>query len=370
MTPFALTAARSADVALAQLGSGAAAADAQRSRGAGSGSCFIAGGTNLLDLMKENVARPAQLVDINRVEGLASIERSPDGGLRLGALVRNAATAYHPLVQEHYPLLTAAILAGASPQIRNMASNGGNLLQRTRCVYFYDTAVPCNKRQPGSGCPARTQLARQHAILGASEHCIAVQPSDMCVALAALGAVVRVQSPRGEREIPFADFHRLPGERPDVDTNLAGDELITHITLPPAGPGGGYAAHSAYLKLRERASYAFALVSVAAALELDGAGPGATIRSARVALGGVAHKPWRRTDAEDLLAGQAATPEAFGRAADLLLRGATPHGSGVGDNTFKIPMARRAIVRALTIAARGTVTPTGRSDGSAEAATS
>ncbi len=366
MNNFAFSSAHSIDAALAQRGAIAGAAPGE---GPAFG-MFIAGGTNLLDLMKEDVVRPTQLVDLNRLDALKSIDRLPDGGLRLGALARNAATAYHPLVREHYPLLSAAILAGASPQIRNMASNGGNLLQRTRCVYFYDTAVPCNKRQPGSGCPAQSQLARQHAILGASEHCIAVHPSDMCVALAALGAAVQVKSPHGERAIAFADFHRLPGVRPDQDTHLAPDELITHIVLPPSdtsGPNGGYAAHSAYLKLRERASYAFALVSVAAALELEGSGTGATIRSARIALGGVAHKPWRRTDAEDLLAGQPATPEAFSRAADKLLEGAVSHGSGVGNNAFKIPMARRAVVRALTLAARGTVTNTGRRDDSAEA---
>jgi xanthine dehydrogenase YagS FAD-binding subunit len=367
MNNFAFSTAHSIDAALAQRGATASAVTGEDP----AFGMFIAGGTNLLDLMKEDVVRPTQLVDLNRLDALKNIERLPNGGLRLGALARNAATAYHPLVREHYPLLSAAILAGASPQIRNMASNGGNLLQRTRCVYFYDTAAPCNKRQPGSGCPAQSQLARQHAILGASEHCIAVHPSDMCVALAALGAEVKVQSPRGERAIAFADFHRLPGDRPDQDTHLASDELITHIVLPPAGPNGGYAAHSAYLKLRERASYAFALVSVAAALELDDSGTGsgeiATIRSARIALGGVAHKPWRRTDAEDLLVGQPATPESFARAADKLLEGALAHGSGVGNNAFKIPMAWRAVVRALTLATRGTVAHTGRSNGSAEA---
>ncbi|MCW7541417.1 xanthine dehydrogenase family protein subunit M [Aquabacterium sp. A7-Y] len=318
---------------------------------AGEGAFFIAGGTNLIDLMKEGVLRPARLVDINGL-GLDAIERTPDGGLRLGALARNAATAYHPLVREHYPLLATAILSGASAQIRNMASNGGNLLQRTRCYYFYDTGTPCNKREPGSGCSAIGGLARQHAILGASEHCIATHPSDMSVALAALEARVQVASPRGEHAIPFAEFHRLPGDRPDRDTTLAQDELIVALTLPPMD---GFRAHSVYLKLRERLSYAFALVSVAAALDLDGN----TIRAARLALGSVAHKPWRDPAAEAHLVGQPATDETFGRAADALLQGAVPQGAGVGSNAFKIPLARRAIVRALGLATAGTVTDLG-----------
>lgn len=318
---------------------------------AGEGTRFIAGGTNLIDLMKEGVLRPARLVDINRL-GLEAIERTPDGGLRLGALARNAPTAHHPLVREHYPLLATAILAGASAQIRNMASNAGNLLQRTRCCYFYDTGTACNKREPGSGCSAIGGLARQHAILGASEHCIATHPSDMCVALAALEATVQAASPRGERAIPFADFHRLPGDRPDIDTTLAQDELIVALTLPAVDR---FRAHSAYLKLRERLSYAFALVAVAAALDLDGG----TIRAARLALGGVAHKPWRDPAAEALLVGQPATDKSFARAADALLQGAVPQGAGVGSNAFKIPLARRAIVRALAVATAGTVTDTG-----------
>jgi xanthine dehydrogenase YagS FAD-binding subunit len=318
---------------------------------AGEGALFIAGGTNLIDLMKQGVLRPARLVDINGL-GLDAIERTPDGGLRLGALARNAPTAWHPLVREHYPLLASAILAGASGQIRNMASNGGNLLQRTRCCYFYDIDTPCNKREPGSGCSAIGALARQHAILGASEHCIATNPSDMCVALAALEATVHVASPRGERAIPFADFHRLPGDRPDLDTTLAQDELIVALTLPPADD---FRAHSVYLKLRERLSYAFALVSVAAALDLDGG----TIRAARLALGSVAHKPWRNAAAEALLVGQPASGETFGRAADALLQGAVPQGAGEGSNAFKIPLARRAIVRALAVATAGTVTNLG-----------
>ena len=316
----------------------------------GSTAKFIAGGTNLLDLMKENLSHPVRLVDISRI-ALDDIEESDEGGLRLGALARNADTAYHPLVRERYPLLASAILAGASPQIRNMATNGGNLLQRTRCYYFYDAGVACNKRVPGSGCPAIGGLNRIHAILGASEHCIATHPSDMCVALAALDATVQVQSVRGVRHIPFADFHRLPGDRPEDDTTLAADELVTHIHLPDAGR---FAAHSAYLKLRDRASYAFALVSVAAALDLAADG---TVREVRVALGGVAHKPWRLPQAESLLVGAPANAETFAQVADALLRDAR----GQGDNDFKIPLARRAIVRALEVAAAGTVTNAGES---------
>ncbi|MDP3231108.1 MAG: xanthine dehydrogenase family protein subunit M [Acidovorax sp.] len=312
----------------------------------------IAGGTNLLDLMKENVMRPATLVDINRLD-LSAIAETPEGGLRLGALARNAATAYHPLVRTRYPLLSSAILAGASPQIRNMASNGGNLLQRTRCVYFYDTATPCNKREPGSGCSAIGNLARQHAILGASEHCIAVHPSDMCVALAALEATVHVEGPTGARAIAFEDFHRLPADQPDQDTVLRHDELITHIELPPPG---GFAAHSVYLKLRERASYAFALASVAAALDI---GDDGRIGRARLALGGVAHKPWRRVQAEAVLQGHMPSTALFEQAAAVLLEGAVSQGTGLGNNGFKIPLARRAIVRALATAAEGTVSNTG-----------
>jgi xanthine dehydrogenase YagS FAD-binding subunit len=336
---------------LAEVGAALAAVDtgpdpaAQRGRRA-----FLAGGTNLLDLMKENVARPSLLLDINRLP-LDRIEALPGGGLRIGALVRNAATAYHPQVREQFPLLSKAILAGASPQIRNMASNGGNLLQRTRCYYFYDAGVPCNKRTPGSGCPAIGGLARQHAILGASAQCIATHPSDMCVALAALAASVHVASGRGARTIPFADFHRLPGDRPELDTTLEPDELILSIDLPAALP---FAAHCAYLKIRERASYAFALASVAVALDLDADG---RIREARIAVGGVAHKPWRVPGAESLLAGERPTAEAFGRAADALLDGAVAQGAGVGSNAFKIALARRVIVRGLEVAAQGRVSP-------------
>lgn len=355
MNNFSFSSANAVNAALEQIGSGPGSTTA-----AGFAK-FIAGGTNLLDLMKENVMRPARLVDINPLS-LSGIEALPDGGLRLGALARNADTAYHPLVASRYPLLSAAILAGASAQIRNMASNGGNLLQRTRCYYFYDTGVPCNKREPGSGCPAISGLARLHAILGASDQCIATHPSDMCVALRALDAVVQVQSPRGGRAIPMAEFHRLPGEQPDRDTTLAHDELITSIDLPAPSPG--FVAHSAYFKLRDRASYAFALVSVAAALDIDADG---LVKEARIALGGVAHKPWRDPDAEALLVGQPASPVAFAQAADHLLRGAKAQGVGPGSNAFKIPMAQRAVVRALETALAGTVTNTGHSDNAKDA---
>jgi len=339
MNPFTFSQADSAEAALSQV--------AHNASFAGEAVRFIAGGTNLIDLMKEGVMVSSRLVDINRLP-LDAIEEEGDG-LKLGATARNADTAYHPLVRERYPLLTAAILAGASPQLRNMASNAGNLLQRTRCYYFYDLGTPCNKRDPGSGCSAIGGVTRQHAILGASPHCIATHQSDMCVALAALEATVHVESARGKREIPFAEFHRLPDDAPQYDTVLEADELITHISLPDARR---YAAHSAYIKVRERLSYAFALVSVAAALDLGSDG---VIRSARIALGSVAHKPWRKPEAEALLEGQKEDPMLFGRVADLLLEGAV----GQGHNDFKIGLARKAIVRALQTAVRGTVTNTG-----------
>lgn len=295
---------------------------------------FIAGGTNLLDLMKGAITRPSHLIDLTRLP-LRRVEETARGGLRIGALVSNADVAYDPHVERRYPLLSRAILAGASPQLRNMATTGGNLLQRTRCYYFYETDTPCNKREPGSGCPARSGTNRIHAILGTSEHCIAVHPSDMCVALAALEAVVHVVGREGERAIPFADFHRLPGSTPHLDTTLRPGEIITAVELPERG----FAAHSAYLKVRDRTSFAFALVSVAAALELQGD----RITEARIALGGVAHKPWRLREAESLLVGQRGTPEQFRAAAECLLQGA----QGFGGNTFKIELARRAIVRAL-----------------------
>lgn len=295
---------------------------------------FIAGGTNLVDLMKANVMRPSRIVDVSRLP-LTKIEGTENGGLRLGALATNTEVAYHQAVETRYPLLSKAILAGASPQIRNMATVGGNLLQRTRCYYFYDTALPCNKRDPGSGCAAIPGQNRIHAILGASEHCIAVNPSDMCVALAALEAVVRVMGVSGERSIPFGDFHRLPGNAPHIDTNLQPDEIITSVDLPPRG----FAERHTYLKVRDRHSYAFALVSVAAALEMEGE----DIREARLVLGGVAHKPWRKTEAEALLKGKRPTLEIFQQAAEEITRG----GTGYGHNNFKIELAKRAVVRAL-----------------------
>jgi xanthine dehydrogenase YagS FAD-binding subunit len=316
-------------------------ADAVRQIAADPTAKFIAGGTNLIDLMKEDVERPSRLIDITRLP-LKSIEETADGGLRIGALVPNSDLAYHPLIEQRYPLLASAILAGASAQLRNMASTGGNLLQRTRCYYFYDTATPCNKRDPGSGCSAITGINRMHAILGTSDACIATHPSDMCVALAALEATVLVAGPAGARAITFADFHRLPGDTPQRDTNLQPNEIVTAVELPARG----FAANYTYLKIRDRLSYAFALVSVAAALELEGE----TIEEARLALGGIAHKPWRDLSAEAALCGQAADQSTFARAADLVLRDA----SGFEHNAFKIDLARRAVVRALTQAAAGT----------------
>lgn len=309
--------------------------------GAGEQTRFLAGGTNLVDLMKATVERPATLVDINRLP-LRQIEELPGGGLRLGALATNAETAHHPLVEQRYPLLSSAILAGASPQLRNAATNGGNLNQRTRCYYFYDVQTPCNKREPGSGCSAIGGVNRIHAILGASEACIATHPSDMCVALAALNAEVRVSGSEGERVIPFADYHRLPGDRPSIDNTLKKGELVTAIDLPAET----FDTHYTYLKLRDRLSYAFALVSVAVALRFEGE----TVQEARIALGGVAHKPWRVAAAEERLAGSSPSDDAFGEAADLLLEGA----KGQGVNDFKVPLARKAIVRALRQAAAGT----------------
>jgi xanthine dehydrogenase YagS FAD-binding subunit len=316
-------------------------ADAVRQMTADPGAKFIAGGTNLLDLMKEDVERPTRLIDISRLP-LREVTETPEGGLRIGALVPNTDLAWHPLVEQRYPILASAILAGASQQLRNMASTGGNLLQRTRCYYFYDTTTPCNKREPGSGCSAIDGHNRIHAILGASAHCIATHPSDMCVALAVLDAVVHVAGPAGERAIAFADFHRLPDDEPERDANLAPDEIVTAVELPARG----FPTNYTYLKIRDRLSYAFALVSVAAVLELDGG----TIREARLGLGGVAHKPWRDTAAEAALRGQPAEEAAFAQAAAMVLRDA----KGYVHNTFKIDLARRTIVRALTQAANGT----------------
>ena len=295
---------------------------------------FIAGGTNLIDLMKENVARPSKLVDINRLP-LSQIEENDAGGLRLGALCTNAETAYHAEVERRYPLLSKAILAGASPQLRNMATNGGNLLQRTRCYYFYDVATPCNKREPGTGCSAIDGFQRMHAVLGWSDDCIATYPGDMANALCALEAVVNVQGESGERQIKFGDFHRLPGDTPNIDNNLRVDEIITSIDLPEKG----FEKNHAYLKLRDRTSYAFALVAVAVGLEMDGD----SIREARLVLGGVAHKPWRNREAENLLNGKTATKENFQAVAEAIFKGA----KGFEHNNFKIELGKRAVVRAL-----------------------
>lgn len=299
---------------------------------------FLAGGTNLIDLMKNGVEQPAELVDINHLP-LTRIEQLSGGGVRLGALVRNSDTANHLLIRQNYPLLSQAILAGASPQLRNMATNGGNLVQRTRCPYFMDAGFPqCNKRAPGSGCGAVDGYNRTHAILGASDRCIATHPSDMCVALAALEAVIRVRGAKGERTIPISEFHRLPGATPQLDTNLEPDELILSIDLPPSP----YARHCHYLKVRDRASYDFALISVAAALDLAGE----RVRSARVALGGVAPKPWRSEEAEQALTGQKISSELFQAAASQVVLGAKPY----QHNAFKVELAKRGVVRALTLA--------------------
>lgn len=296
---------------------------------------FLAGGTNLVDLMREGIERPDALVDITRLP-LAQIEELPYGGLRIGAMVRNSHLAAHGLIRERYRLLSDAILAGASPQLRNMATTGGNLMQRTRCYYFYDDAAHCNKRTPGSGCDAIDGFNRIHAILGASEQCIATHPSDMCVAMAALDANINVKGPSGERTLAFQDFHRLPGETPERDTNLQPGELITSVDLPASSAN----LPSVYRKVRDRASYAFALVSVAAILKIqDGA-----IRDVRLALGGVAHKPWRATAAERVLLGAAPSAENFTRAAETELAPAVPR----RDNAFKIELAKRTITSVLT----------------------
>jgi xanthine dehydrogenase YagS FAD-binding subunit len=316
----------------------------QEAVAAGSGShvAYLAGGTNLVDLMKENVARPLQVVDINRLP-LGQITELDGGGLRLGALATNSETAYHPQVQARYPLLMQAILAGASPQLRNAATNGGNINQRTRCYYFYDVDTPCNKREPGTGCGAIGGVNRIHAILGTSDQCIATHPSDMAIALAALDAQVQVTGPEGERTIPFADYHRLPGDEPWRDNTLQPGELVTAIDLPAEN----FATHYTYLKLRDRLSYAFALVSVAVAMRLEEDG---TIAEARVALGGVAHKPWRVPSAEALLTGKRPDDAAFAATAAAILEGAV----GRGENDFKVELARRAVIRALAQAAAGT----------------
>ncbi|MGI9086915.1 MAG: FAD binding domain-containing protein [Chthoniobacterales bacterium] len=305
---------------------------------------FLGGGTNLVDLMKMGVELPTALVDINRLP-LSQVEELPGGaGVRIGALARNSDVAEHPLITSRYPVLSQALLAGASPQLRNLATTGGNLLQRTRCYYFYDPAFPsCNKRNPGSGCGAIDGFNRIHAILGQSEQCIATNPSDQNVALAALEAVVRVQGPKGERTIPIGDFHRLPGATPNIETTLSVDELITAVDLP-ALP---FSNRSTYLKVRDRASYAFALVSVAALLELEGN----TIKSVRLALGGVAHKPWRAQKAEQVLLGKSVDEQIFRAAAEAELADAKAY----AHNKFKIELAKRSLVRALQTTAALTI---------------
>jgi xanthine dehydrogenase YagS FAD-binding subunit len=321
MTPFRYE--RAIDAA------GAVAALANAPTGA-----FLGGGTNLVDLMKLGVATPDLLVDVARLP-YDRIELLADGGVRIGAAVRNSELAADRAIRTRYPVLAQALLSGASGQLRNLATTGGNLLQRTRCVYFQDVSKPCNKRVPGSGCPAREGYHRSLAILGASQHCVATHPSDMAVALVALDARVRVQGPSGERTIPLIGFHRLPGDEPQRDTMLAHGELITAIDVPPLA----FASRSRYRKVRDRASYAFALVSVAAALDLsDG-----VVREARIALGGVAHAPWRASAAETILRGAPATEEQFRRAADAELAQAQP----LRDNAFKIPLARNIIDRTL-----------------------
>ena len=319
MTPFQYE--RASDV------SGALAA------GARAGAQYLGGGTNLVDLMRETIEHPDLLVDVT---GLSrEIEETEGGGLRIGAGVKNTAVAADGRVRERFPLLAQAILAGASAQIRNMATVGGNLMQRTRCIYFYDDAARCNKRTPGEGCDARDGFNRNHAVLGASESCVATHPSDMCVALAALDAVVTVTGRNGSRNIPLTAFHRLPGDTPHMETLLEQGELITAVTLPP----NGIAAHSHYRKVRDRASYAFALVSVAAGLEMEGG----TIKDVRLALGGVAHKPWRAERAEAALRGGPATEATFRRAAEAELAQAQP----LRDNAFKIELAKRVIADTL-----------------------
>jgi len=304
------------------------------------GAKFLGGGTNLVDLMRYNVEHPTTLIDVTRLD--FNQITTTGNTTTIGAGVRNSDLANHETIRTNYPLLSQALLSGASPQLRNMATTGGNLLQRTRCYYFMDTAFPaCNKRTPGSGCAAIKGFNRNHAILGASDGCIATNPSDMNVALAALNATIHVTGPKGKRTIAIADFHRLPGNTPQLDTNLHPDELITAVELPAPK----FAKHSYYLKVRDRQSYAFALVSVAAGLEISSN----TIQSAGLALGGVAHKPWRSLEAEKFLVGTVASPDAFKKAADLALAGAKPQ----EHNAFKIELAKQSIVRALTLAAQG-----------------
>ncbi|WP_116109036.1 FAD binding domain-containing protein [Lewinella sp. IMCC34191] len=296
---------------------------------------YLGGGTNLIDLMKEDVERPETLIEVASLDR-KEVERTASGGLRLGAMLSNTETANHPDVRRDYPLLTMTMLAAATEQIRNMATNGGNLLQRTRCPYFYETSMPCNKREPGSGCGAINGMNALHAIFGWSESCVATNPSDMNIALAAIGATVEVLQPNGNsRRIPFADFHRLPGDEPQRDNNLAPGELIVGIELDPPKFSDNYY----YLKIRERSSYAFALVSVAAGMQLEGG----RITAAGLAMGGVSHKPWKLTAAEEYLVGKAPETATFEAAAEIAMRDARP----LEENEYKIEMGRRAVVRAL-----------------------
>jgi xanthine dehydrogenase YagS FAD-binding subunit len=308
------------------------------------GSAYLAGGTNLIDLMKGGVVSPKRLVDVSRLPGLDRIEPLPDGGVRIGARVRNADLAHDPTVSKRFPAVAEALLAGASAQLRNAATVGGNLLQRTRCAYFYDPASACNKRQPGAGCDARSGENRLHAVLGWSESCIATHPSDFCVPLAALDAVVEIEGEAGQREVPLEEFHLLPGATPERESVLAPGELVVAVRLP--GAATQFAGHARYLKLRERTSYAFAVVSAAACLHIEDG----VIAEARLALGGVAAKPWRARAAEATLVGLRPNSECFRRAAEAALAEARPS----GDNAFKVELARRIVVRALTLAAAGT----------------
>ncbi len=308
------------------------------------GAAYLAAGTNLLDLMKGGVTGPSRLVDVTRLPGLDRIERLPDGGIRIGALVRNADLAHDPDFAKAYPAIAEALLSGASAQLRNAATVGGNLLQRTRCGYFYDIASACNKREPGTGCEARGGENRLHAVLGWSEACIATHPSDFCVPLVALDAVVEIEGRNGKREVAVEALHRLPGDTPERESVLEPGDLIVALRLP--GEARAFSAHARYLKVRERTSFAFAVVSAAAGLRIEQG----TIRDARLALGGVAAKPWRARAAEEMLAGSSPGPDAFHRAAKAALADAKPS----GDNQFKIELAQRILVRALTLAAAGT----------------
>jgi xanthine dehydrogenase YagS FAD-binding subunit len=303
---------------------------------------FIAGGTTLIDLMKLNVETPVQLIDINHLP-LDQIELLSDGGLKIGATVRNSDLAHHSIVQQKYPVLSQALLSGASTQLRNRATTAGNILQRTRCAYFRDTAMPCNKREPGTGCAAITGSNRTLAILGTSEHCVATNPSDMCVAMVALDATIHVEGPKGSRAIPIGDFHLLPGETPQRETVLEPGDLITHVTLPPPSVLG-VGNKQLYLKLRDRASYEFALASAAVVISITGG----NVTHARIALGGVGTKPWRSPEAEAALTGQPATEANFRKAAEAALREAKPQSK----NGFKIELAKRCLAHALQVAAR------------------